>query len=788
MDSADSDEDYLAGVDEVDERFDELDSLVADSSEEDSSYEEDEEEEEEEDARDEEWRTVVKPRARNLATRSKRNMVKREEDEEESDKGDEEWHNGVKSRSQKGYTRSGKNRLKREVEEEDEGGWRTVVKPRVQMGFTRSRKNGLKKPKKRRKVTATDSEDTDDNDEDFILDDFDFLEEDEEGPFPRANKKRGRTTLKRNSSMTSQRRKRSVKTVQEPPKKRSKKTRSLKRKVECVDDEDFTDKCPALRTRGKKKPVHRNTRVADGSDSDILSDSSDYEFTISEEEREQVSRFNEISRSLKTNLRSSRRIQEDEALCKARNSLVRKGKEKAEETKNDVGNSVCGICLTEEGKKSIRGTLNCCNHYFCFACIMEWSKVESRCPVCKRRFATISKPARCVKGFDLRNVVIQVPERNQVYQPSEEELREFLNPYDYVFCTECHQGGDDALMLLCDLCDSPAHTYCVGLGREVPEGNWYCDSCRPAALGSSHSQTQALTPDRTASATASDRQSTYENMAEIDLNVTIPETPISQENGFLSSPRYSGGGSQAFSPVSRIGVSTVSGRRRRIRSRIWNMLSERASQAQQVDLSSPHPLLDRVNSTFQQSQTTDVGTSHHGNHVDRLHENSSYNEQNTDLFTGRMAQMAGHLVQASTSTNGSVRPCSTRSVVGPGSGVRPSHKRNEDHVNLLRQQVHLVVRCELKSLSRDMSLGHDAYAEISRRSVDTVMAACGLEPRRSDVYEAQVPICLHVERSGYAESCPMSGCCSTCFQNFVKDVVRRIMDITLGPHQLLFRH
>jgi len=75
--------------------------------------------------------------------------------------------------------------------------------------------------------------------------------------------------------------------------------------------------------------------------------------------------------------------------------------------------------------------------------------------------------------------------------------------------------------------------------------------------------------------------------------------------------------------------------------------------------------------------------------------------------------------------------------------------------------------------------------------VDTIMAACWLEPRRSDVYEVQVPICLHIERSGhsgYAGSSPMSGCCSTCFENFVKDVVRRIADITLGPHWLLCRH
>lgn len=54
----------------------------------------------------------------------------------------------------------------------------------------------------------------------------------------------------------------------------------------------------------------------------------------------------------------------------------------------------------------------------------------------------------------------------QVYQPTEEELRSYLDPYENIICSECHQGEDDGLMLLCDLCDSSAHTYCVGLGRK----------------------------------------------------------------------------------------------------------------------------------------------------------------------------------------------------------------------------------------------------------------------------------------------------------------------------------
>ncbi|XP_021307461.1 uncharacterized protein LOC8081435 isoform X4 [Sorghum bicolor] len=43
-------------------------------------------------------------------------------------------------------------------------------------------------------------------------------------------------------------------------------------------------------------------------------------------------------------------------------------------------------------------------------------------------------------------------------------------------CSVCHDGGD---LLLCDNCPSSYHHDCVGLEVEaIPEGNWYCPSCR----------------------------------------------------------------------------------------------------------------------------------------------------------------------------------------------------------------------------------------------------------------------------------------------------------------------
>jgi hypothetical protein len=70
--------------------------------------------------------------------------------------------------------------------------------------------------------------------------------------------------------------------------------------------------------------------------------------------------------------------------------------------------SPCMICLSDGGK-SMRGKIDCCDHYFCFLCIMEWAKIESRCPICKRRFTTIRRLFN-----DSVQRVLKVPVRDQV--------------------------------------------------------------------------------------------------------------------------------------------------------------------------------------------------------------------------------------------------------------------------------------------------------------------------------------------------------------------------------------
>lgn len=82
--------------------------------------------------------------------------------------------------------------------------------------------------------------------------------------------------------------------------------------------------------------------------------------------------------------------------------------------KKDEGDKddCCGICLSSDNGKTIRGEIDSCNHYFCFLCIMEWAKVETKCPLCKQRFSSIRRPPK--DGVFSTERIVTVPPRDQV--------------------------------------------------------------------------------------------------------------------------------------------------------------------------------------------------------------------------------------------------------------------------------------------------------------------------------------------------------------------------------------
>ncbi|XP_062233076.1 uncharacterized protein LOC133930441 isoform X2 [Phragmites australis] len=156
-------------------------------------------------------------------------------------------------------------------------------------------------------------------------------------------------------------------------------------------------------------------------------------------------------------------------------STTSKGKAKMDAEADGAGKT-CGICFNDT-RLGIPGELDCCAHHFCFVCIMAWARVESRCPFCKARFRTIRRPP--VPGRFPDERIVPIAERYQVYDPNGNESSTVggADPYVNTICSVCSCSRDDELLLLCELCDSAVHTYCVGLGTAVPEGDWFCKDC-----------------------------------------------------------------------------------------------------------------------------------------------------------------------------------------------------------------------------------------------------------------------------------------------------------------------
>ncbi|KAK6121084.1 hypothetical protein DH2020_045177 [Rehmannia glutinosa] len=652
--SDESDEDYMVGEDDFNESEDEYCSSLADDETEESLGEFEEEGE---------WvnkkiKKDGRPRGRKSFRRKRNNGVvesrkkQAAHSEEEEEDYDDDDFTGTKRR--KKSMLSHKEKEDNDVghlyrQEEDDFG---DEKPRKRTRVSSTEKytgHCNEKSRKKTKVSYREEKedgDYDDSDEDddveFTPDEVDGADDDEELPVTKKNKV----------------------------------DRSIVQQAQIANGRKGKRNAKALRRTKKRNKFQRETiditgRKSNAPDS-VSSGLSNYEYTMSEEEREQIREASEFCRKSTTSLRSSnslKMIEEEAIVPSQRKPQERKGKEKVINMKIEV---------------------------------------ESRCPLCKQRFATISRTARADGGHDLKDAIIPVPERDQVYQPSEEELRGYLDPYENVLCTECHQGGDDAFMLLCDLCDSPAHTYCVGLGREVPEG-----SC---------------------------------NVREtFDLNeLYVPDTPLPQVTGHSLSPRYSIGDFEASSPASGSGAFTLYDRRR-IQRQINQLLSNRSRHSDRSDQVSGISLFGS------QICRDGVMPAQRAVPVHVAPQNIFHQEDyQTTPRLRYMGEFFGNNVRTGQGFgHQQLRPSnSSRSNTGADAGISMYQFREVSLSSLEKEQVQSMVKSHLKSLSRNLDLGYNTFKDIARTSTHTILAAVGIEHRWNEVYPVRTRplMCNHFDR------------------------------------------
>ncbi|XP_031280909.1 uncharacterized protein At4g10930 isoform X1 [Pistacia vera] len=150
----------------------------------------------------------------------------------------------------------------------------------------------------------------------------------------------------------------------------------------------------------------------------------------------------------------------------------------------------CGICMDVVID---RGVLDCCQHWFCFACIDNWSTITNLCPLCQGEFQLIT----CVPVYDTigsNNVDEDSLSRdNDWFVEGKSKALSFPSYYIDENAVICLDGdgckirsgsttveGDSTLdtSIACDSCDMWYHAFCVGFDPEgTSEDTWLCPRC-----------------------------------------------------------------------------------------------------------------------------------------------------------------------------------------------------------------------------------------------------------------------------------------------------------------------
>lgn len=116
-----------------------------------------------------------------------------------------------------------------------------------------------------------------------------------------------------------------------------------------------------------------------------------------------------------------------------------------------------------------------CGHVLHNSCLREWTGKANSCPICRQSFNFVNVFDK-VGGTKLSSYTVE--DKKQV---AEFDAQAWLdeNPEDEEPsqpCIICQNSEHEELTLLCDSCDAPYHTFCVGLDC-VPRGHWLCMEC-----------------------------------------------------------------------------------------------------------------------------------------------------------------------------------------------------------------------------------------------------------------------------------------------------------------------
>ena len=111
-----------------------------------------------------------------------------------------------------------------------------------------------------------------------------------------------------------------------------------------------------------------------------------------------------------------------------------------------------------------------CDHNFCKTCLIEWSQISGKCPMCKNEYNNIFIYDDGIKKQ------ISVNEIRKKFKKEKNDENE--NENIEKVCYLCRKNEDEINLVLCDRCkETFCHYYCCNL-KKMPVGKWFCEFCQ----------------------------------------------------------------------------------------------------------------------------------------------------------------------------------------------------------------------------------------------------------------------------------------------------------------------
>ncbi|KAK3495178.1 uncharacterized protein B0T23DRAFT_395213 [Neurospora hispaniola] len=153
--------------------------------------------------------------------------------------------------------------------------------------------------------------------------------------------------------------------------------------------------------------------------------------------------------------------------------------------KDDAGNSDNSPVSTTASNTGTRkhdnkhdhvAEIQVCGHALHDSCLRLWTDKANSCPICRQQFHLVHVYDK-IGGKLLSSYHVEDKKQVAEFDP-QQWLDENPEPEEDVSlpCPVCNRSDNEEVLLLCDGCDVPYHTYCIGLER-VPPSHWFCMEC-----------------------------------------------------------------------------------------------------------------------------------------------------------------------------------------------------------------------------------------------------------------------------------------------------------------------